>query len=248
MSATDTARTWKIGDLARRARVSVRTLRHYDELGLLAPSARSDAGYRLYSAADVERLYRILALRSLGLSLEEIKRCLDEELDLVAVLRRHLAAVEQQLRAGEELRARLESLLDALASQPAPSADELLRTMEVMAMVERYYTKEQLETLEKRRNELGPEGMAAAQERWAKLIAAVEEERSKGTDPSDPRVLELAREWQELIDAFTGGDPGIAASLQRMYEEQGVEKASRGAVSSELMDYMHQAFAAMQRG
>src|ERR687896_644240 len=51
----------KIGDVARASGLTVRTLHHYDEIGLLVPSARSDAGYRLYSEADVRRLYRILA-------------------------------------------------------------------------------------------------------------------------------------------------------------------------------------------
>ena len=62
----------KIGELARLAGVTVRTLHHYDELGLLVPSERTQVGHRLYSAADVERLYRLLALREVGLPLEEI--------------------------------------------------------------------------------------------------------------------------------------------------------------------------------
>jgi DNA-binding transcriptional MerR regulator len=49
----------KVGDLARRTGLTVRTLHHYDEVGLLKPSGRSDAGYRLYSQADVQRLHGI---------------------------------------------------------------------------------------------------------------------------------------------------------------------------------------------
>ena len=86
--------------------------------------------------------------------------------------------------------------------------------------------------------------MRKAQDDWAELIAAVEAEREHGTDPADPRVQELMGRWQALIQAFTGGDPGITASLKRMYGEQGAEHASRGAMSAELQDYVGRAMAA----
>ncbi|MDQ4027695.1 MAG: MerR family DNA-binding transcriptional regulator, partial [Actinomycetota bacterium] len=62
---------WKIGDLARETGLTVRTLHHYDEVGLLRPSARTEAGHRLYDENGVKRLYRILALRQIGLRLDE---------------------------------------------------------------------------------------------------------------------------------------------------------------------------------
>ncbi|MGH2907848.1 MAG: MerR family transcriptional regulator, partial [Solirubrobacteraceae bacterium] len=66
MDDNDT-RSWRIGELAAASGLSVRALRHYDELGLLTPSERTDSGYRLYSETEVRRLYRIVALRRLGL-------------------------------------------------------------------------------------------------------------------------------------------------------------------------------------
>jgi DNA-binding transcriptional MerR regulator len=62
----------KIGELAKRTGLTVRALHHYDAIGLLSPSARSDAGYRLYNEADIARLHRILALRRFGLALADI--------------------------------------------------------------------------------------------------------------------------------------------------------------------------------
>jgi DNA-binding transcriptional MerR regulator len=67
-----------VGQVARMARVSVRTLHHYDEIGLLTPTGRSEAGYRLYGSGDVERLHAVLLLRELGLPLEEIRTILDQ--------------------------------------------------------------------------------------------------------------------------------------------------------------------------
>src|SRR5512142_2641852 len=65
-------REWKVGELARRTGLTVRTLHHYDEIGLLSPSRRSPAGYRLYGEDDVARLQRIVSLRQLGFTLEQI--------------------------------------------------------------------------------------------------------------------------------------------------------------------------------
>ena len=112
-------------------------------------------------------------------------------------------------------------------------------------MHERYYTPEQLAELERRREELGGDAaMEKAQRDWAELIEVVRAEKERGTDPADPRMQELATRWTGLIEQFTGGDPAIAQSLKKMYEQEGPEKASRGMVDVELMEYAQRAIAA----
>ena len=76
IATSDTTVT--VGDLARLAKISVRTLHHYDEIGLLKPADRSDAGYRLYSADDLERLQVILFFRELGFALPDIARIMND--------------------------------------------------------------------------------------------------------------------------------------------------------------------------
>ena len=71
------ATRWTVGEMARLTHVSVRTLHHYDQIGLLVPTERSDAGYRLYGATDLERLHQILVYRELGFALDAIGRVLD---------------------------------------------------------------------------------------------------------------------------------------------------------------------------
>ncbi|OON82541.1 MerR family transcriptional regulator [Streptomyces tsukubensis] len=94
-----------IGEVARRSGVSARMLRHYDSLGLLRPTGRTGAGYREYSAEDIRRIFRIESLRSLGLSLQEVGRALDDpghapsELveDLIRQTRERIAAETELL-------------------------------------------------------------------------------------------------------------------------------------------------------
>jgi DNA-binding transcriptional MerR regulator len=235
----------RIGEVAAATGLTVRTLHHYDEIGLLRPSERSDAGYRLYSDGDVRRLYRIVAFRRLGLALDEIGALLDTGgADPRPVIRAQLERLEAEATLREQLRVRLVRLLRALEGADGAAADLFLQAIEGMTMSERYYTPEQLAQLERRRDELGEEGMRKAEADWAALIAEADELRSSGAAPTDPRVAPLADRWMALIAQFTGGDAGIHASLNAMYEDEGPERASRGMVSPELMAWMREAVAA----
>ncbi len=192
--------------------MTVRALHHYDRLGLLVPSERTPGGHRLYTATDLQRLYRLLALRELGLPLGEIGAVLDADDALAGSVRRHLEHVEGRLGQLEVLRKRLTWLLAALDGGE-PSDTLILEAMEAMSMFEKYYTPEQLAQLERRRQELGDESIKAVESEWAELYASVREHRERGTDPADPAVQALGRRADELVEMFTGGDLGIRASL-----------------------------------
>lgn len=104
----------RIGEVARRTGLTTRTLRHYDELGLLVPSGRTDVDYRMYTLDDVQRLLAIQHLKSLGLGLTEIGAALDDPgFDASATLRRHIEAVEDRIAAEQDLLRRLTSLVAA---------------------------------------------------------------------------------------------------------------------------------------
>lgn len=125
----------KVGELAEAAGLTVRTLHHYEEVGLLVPSGRTPSGHRLYSDADVERLYRICFLRRVGLSLAEIIRVLDDPTSsLRDAIRDHLAHLDRRLEAEGQLRARLSHL--ATTTDDSTAADELLRVLEEMTMLD----------------------------------------------------------------------------------------------------------------
>jgi len=88
---------WKVGALAAATGLTVRALHHYDQIGLLSPSQRTDAGHRLYTADDVARLYRIRLLRGLGFPLEQIAAALhDPEWQLAGAVKRHLQHTQRR--------------------------------------------------------------------------------------------------------------------------------------------------------
>jgi DNA-binding transcriptional MerR regulator len=232
----------KVGELAKRTGITVRTLHHYDELGLLSPSRRDGSRYRLYTEEDVARLQQILSLRQLGFSLEEVRRCLaSPDYSPLRVVEMHVERLSEQIDVQQRLRAKLEALAEHMRSTESVSAEEFIETLEMMTMFEKYYTAEQLQELEQRRLAVGEERMKQSQQDWAELMAEVRAEMDRGTDPSDPRVRKLAERWTALIREFTGGNPQIEKSLQRMYQEEPVIHGMEVAPMREMGEYISRA-------
>jgi DNA-binding transcriptional MerR regulator len=236
-------RRWKVGGLAKATGVTVRTLHHFDEIGLLRPTERSPTGHRLYGGDDVRRLYRILALRQLGMSLSEIATSVDGQVDdLELAAREQLAQVQHQIGLQRQVHRRLVALLVAMQETPERSIDELIAVMEAM-MQASYFTPDQLARLRQRHREAGADGFARWQQRWAELATDITVHIDARTDPADPAVQEIARRWSELMDHMTGGDRGIVSAMYAKLDDVGPEAATRGVVSVEVWVYIKRAFA-----
>jgi MerR family transcriptional regulator, thiopeptide resistance regulator len=136
MSARESDTLIRVGDLASAAGLTVRALHHYEEIGLLNPSARTAAGHRLYDAGSVERLYRITRLRRLGLSLDQIAQALDDpHWGLAGALRHHVSTVDTQIAALTALRTGVAAVLADVDASSDPTAD-LLELITAMSTVE----------------------------------------------------------------------------------------------------------------
>lgn len=124
---------WKVGELAARTGLSVRALHHYDEIGLLSPTARTSSGHRLYGRPDVERLQQVQSLRSMGMSLDEVKRALDDERRAPReIVRAQLAQLRDRLAHYGRLMERLESLAHHLDA----ARDETVSIAELCQIIE----------------------------------------------------------------------------------------------------------------
>lgn len=236
----------KVGELARRSGLTVRTLHHWDEIGLLRPSRHTAAGHRLYEKKDVARLHRIRSLRFLGFGLEEIARLLERpERHLAVLVRSRLNHLEAQIELAQSLKSKLEIFAQRLEAEQQLTLDEMMNQLELMKMYEKHYTPEQLERLEQRRRALGPEAMAAAEKEWPQLIEAVQALRRAGVAPSDPQAQALAARWMALVEAFTGGDPGIAAAAGKLYQDPEAQKQQ--GLDPEIFAFIREAQAAAGR-
>lgn len=240
---------WKVGEIAAKTGLSIRTLHHYDEIGLLSPTVRTEAGHRKYSDADVQRLQQIVSLKQLGLSLEQIKDVLENKrIGLADVLRMHAKRVDDEIRAYNQVGKRLRFLLRLLDRHKKPKSESLfeaIKEMEAMESVDysKYYTPEQLKQLDERGKSYGDEAMRAAEKEWQELIAKAQRLAARNADPAGEEAQKLAKRWNELIQAFTGGDKGIEQSLSNMYSQ---EKGMRDAMGMDevTMTWVGKAMAA----
>jgi DNA-binding transcriptional MerR regulator len=234
-------RRYTIGQFARRASVSIRTLRYYEEVGLLAPTAYSEGGRRLYSDADLPRLQHILALKFLGFSLDAIRVSLEAGAQ-------HLpATLAAQKAMMQERRAQLDRVIEAIgALERAVAAgslswDALVHTIGVIQMdqtndwVQKYFSPEQQETMrrlgERAYSDAAKRTIASREGAWteadqrrvdaqyAALAADLRRLVAQGADPASDEAQAAAARKLELEHAFTQGDPEVRAGLQRWWEQ-----------------------------
>lgn len=161
MASKDSERIWRVGELAALTSLTVRSLRHYDEIGLLVPSERSGAGHRRYTAANLQRLYEILDWRQLGLPLSEVAGVLDNPHDPRAVVRHQLEHLESSIAAAQRLRRGLQALLATLEAQTEPRVHALTNLIKETIAMQNRLTPEQLRELTEGRRRM-TEHMTAA--------------------------------------------------------------------------------------
>lgn len=228
-----------VGQLAARAGVTVRTLHHYDEIGLLRPT-RTASGHRRYGAAEVERLQQITSLRALGVTLATISDALDADaFDPVALVERQRAALTAEANRLAALADRLDGLarllrLRAETGHPL-SPDTFLTLTKTMNDIEKHYTPQQLQQLAERREALGEDTIRAVEAEWPRLFEQVGTEMDAGTDPSNPRVQALIDRWDELVAMFTGGDAAIRQSLGDAWNANGDAMAQMNGLDPDRM-------------
>jgi DNA-binding transcriptional MerR regulator len=171
---------------------------------LLKPSLRTEAGHRLYTSGDLARLQQVLSLRRLGFSLDEVRACLDRPgASPLEVIRLHVARLREQIGLQQKLCERLEALAEHFRAAGEVPAEEVLRTLEVMTMVEKYYTPEQMRQFEEIGKRLGPDEIRAVEEAWTALLGEVRAGRD--LDPAGPEAQALARRWDELTERTMRG-------------------------------------------
>lgn len=212
----------KVGQLARHAGLTVRTLHHYDSIGLLSPSARSDTGYRLYSRDDVARLHQIQALRAFGMTLADIGTLLaGAGVSSLSIIDRQLAALDRQISEAARMREQLQRMQKQLATGATPDLASWLTTLEYMTMYQKYFTQDELANLA-----LYHDDHAKAE--WRALVDDVAQLLAAGTPPDHPAAKAAGERWLHMLDRDTAGDPSVMARLNIMHEQEPELQQSTG--------------------
>ncbi|HEY0251372.1 MAG TPA: MerR family transcriptional regulator [Kofleriaceae bacterium] len=222
-----------VGELAKLTGITVRTLHHYDEIGLVQPSARSDAGYRLYGEADVRKLQRVLVYRELGLPLDEIAGVI-ESADARAVLEKHREMLIEK-------RARLDAMIRSLDAALRHEGDTMSAT-DVTEMFDgfdehadeakaRWGDTPAYAESARRTKHYGPTEWEAIKREGEAVYQRFAELLHEGAPPSDARVQGVVAAHRAHIDrwfypcsiamqrnlaALYVGDPRFAANLDKI--------------------------------
>lgn len=253
VSAVEETVALTVGRVARLAGVTVRTLHHYDEIGLVSPVTRSDAGYRLYEPADVARLQEVLYFRELGFGLDEVARIVDApsyRRDTALARQRALLMVKTN-----RLREMIAAIDVALQNEEAGitmTAEELLEVFGGFDPAE--YEQE----AEDRWGETGAYAESAGRvarytkEDWRALGEEVDAIyrgllalKARGVPPGDTEAMDLAEEHRKHITKwFYECTPEIHAGLASMYVADPRFTASIDASGTGLAAYLSAAIEA----
>jgi len=223
----------KVGDLAKKTGLTIRTLHHYHDIGLLVPSGRSEAGYRLYRERDVARLHAIQALRQFGLTLAEIGELLDTEgISLQSVVSRQIRALDQEIARARELRSQLDMLEDMLSTDQQPAMNEWLATLNRMATYRNYFSHHELKRVFRNWKKIRAD--------WLPLTEAVRHAKERYLPPQAPEVQILAQRWMDCSMQWMHNDLDMARQWGRMVEKEPAVVGQHG-LDSGLIEYIGQA-------
>ena len=229
----------KISDLAKRSGLTVRALHHYDAIGLLSPSARTDSGARQYGQQDLIRLHRIQALKALGYALPAIRTNLDDpNIKPLDIIERQIQALDEQARLAQELRARLQHLAAHVSAGSESAAADWLNLLEMMTMYQKHLTEEEMVALRT------PKGSTAREisTQWTQLIAEVTQAMEQQMLLNSQSAQALAWRWMRLVIAMTSNNPVLANKLKAMQQRELRAREILGIDAAKL-DWIGQALA-----
>lgn len=223
----------KVGELARRTGLTVRALHHYDSIGLLSPSERSDSGYRLYSRDDVARLHGIQTLRRMGLRLADVAQLLGGgTVTLPAILARQIGTLDQEIAQAQALRERLGVMQLVLAGGGQPEIDDWLASLSLMSTLEQYFSASELKLVFERWQRSAAE--------WPPLLRAVRDAMQRGVPPDSIELQPLARRWMDVSARWMNGDIALLKRWGSMLREQPGLPLPDG-MDRALLEYIEQA-------
>jgi DNA-binding transcriptional MerR regulator len=229
--------SFTVGQLAKLTGLTVRALHHYHAIGLLEPSQRSGSGYRLYTQADIVRLYRIQALQRLNLSLNEVAAVLAKDgAPLPDMIAQQLDELDDRIEKATALRARLTQIHEVLTRGDEPVTGDWLAAVELITQYDKYVSTDELQRLLAHSN--------ADKDQWRSLLSELRSAMERDVPVQSDHVQGLADRWMQLMLSRVGGDVGLAIKMKLAYHAQPDLQArmqAQSGLDAAAMDYLTRA-------
>lgn len=230
----------KIGAVAKNTGLTVRTLHHYDQIGLLKPSDETESGHRLYTDSDIARLHQIMTLKQLGFTLEEIKEMMNNtDYNPKEILHVQLTRLNEQIAEWEAFRNRLQDIIELVDVGDPVSSEHFLMAIRMMNILSSPYFSEhhRNEMIRKYKSMVATE-LEKNNLEGKQLLAEFRELMEMGKHPSDSEVLPLAIRWVREIESVA--PEGLIQSAERYYSENSAESIAYG-MDSKLYRFIKKA-------
>lgn len=228
----------KIGDLALKTQISIRTLHHYDELGLLKPSVRTLAGHRDYSEQDIERLYKIISLKNVGFSLEEIKSILGISVsDFDHKIEEQLFHTEEEIKNLEKRKWCIESVQYLIGLECYQSVDMYIGLINELNIQAQYFTPEERLEIQKINYSLGRDKIRHMHTEMNHLVSELNKLIDTQTSPQDEKAIELCDRWKKLGAESISGNQELKSKIQKMFAEHPELTSYRG-INQRLLNFI----------
>jgi MerR family transcriptional regulator, thiopeptide resistance regulator len=231
----------KIGDVAKLVGVTVRTLHHYHQIGLLIPGYLTEGGHRLYTGKDIQTLYQIVALKNFGFTLEEIRDMLGTaNSDPSLLIKLQLEKATEVLSIQIALCRSLREVQQSLANRQSPSVQDMAEIIMMMQMnTKQYLSEEQIAQLRLNYNSFSKEKASQLEENWMTFIEELSTCKAEGIAFSAPQAQKLADNWRAFLQSTTGGDSELIQAVHHFHADNGHEHMRYG-LSRELFEYLQQ--------
>ncbi|MFC7457102.1 MerR family transcriptional regulator [Brachybacterium sp. GCM10030267] len=219
--AGNTEQEWSMQDVVRRSGTTSRTLRHYQQVGLLTPSRTGHGGQRFYDRDGLLRLQRILVLRELGLSLAEIGRVLEKQLDVADALREHVRQLERERERLAQAVASVRATLSMIETGGGLMAEKMFEGFDHTQYkdeVEERWGAQAYADSEAWWRSLDEAGKQAFQAELTDLIAAYDDAARRGVAVDSEEVRALTRRLYDWISAGWGGKAPDAEAFMGLGE------------------------------
>lgn len=231
----------KIGELAQATKLSVRTLHHYDEIGLLKPSSRTESEHRLYTKSDTERLHKIVSLRNIGFSLEEIGQVIGlSQIELHELIDRKMEELESQREDTERKLWCLKAAKDFVNFDLNQGKDDLVNVIRELTIQSQYLTQDERNNLEQAGQALGIDKIKELHVKMGQLVEQAKAYMEQNIDSKDPRVVNIATQWKDLGIKSLGDNLEIAEKIKAALNENPDFATYRG-INQSMIDYLRAA-------
>ncbi len=219
-----------VGDVARKMDITVRTLQHYDRVGLLSPSSISEGGRRLYTDKDIVKLHQILSLKHLGFSLDDIKNRLiplDTPAEIAEVLTQQAAAVQKKIETLSESLRELEALREEVLQMQSVNFKKYADIIANLQMKNNFYWLIKHfddQTLDHIRSRFDKESGTAFMNTFLHLQQEAIQLQNSGIPADSDTGQQFAKAYWNMITEFTGGDLRMLSKLVELGQFEGIDE------------------------